>query len=151
MTTQIEPRITRSPDAETIRPFGIDMRVMIAAAQTGGMCSVLIGELKPGEGPPPHLHRGHDEYFFVLESTMSLVVDGNESTVVPSTLVFVPRGTTRSFKNIGASTARLLEWTVPGENERYFRAVYEMEVNGGFDPKRLAEINERFATEFIGP
>jgi len=151
MTTQIEPRITRSPDAETIRPFGIDMRVMIAAAQTGGMCSVLIGELKPGEGPPQHLHRGHDEYFFVLESTISLVVDGNESTVVPSTLVFVPRGTTHSFKNIGASTARLLEWTAPGENERYFLAVYETEVNGGFDPKRLAEINERFATEFIGP
>ena len=151
MTTQIEPRSTRSPDADTIRPFGIDIKVMIAAAQTGGTCSVLIAELKPGDGPPPHLHRDHDEYFFVLESTISLVVNGKESSVGPSTLVFVPRGTTHSFKNIGASTARLLEWTVPGENERYFRAVYEMEVNGGFDPKRLAEINERFATEFIGP
>jgi uncharacterized cupin superfamily protein len=52
----------------------IDMKVMIAAAQTGGTCSVLIGELKPGDGPPPHLHRDHDEYFFVLESTISLVV-----------------------------------------------------------------------------
>ena len=150
MSTQIEPRITQSEDAESIRPFGIDMKVMIGAAQTGGTCSVLIGELKPGDGPPPHRHRDHDEYFFVLESTISLVVDGKESTVAPSTLVFVPRGTTHSFKNIGASTARLLEWTVPGNNERYFRAVYEMEVNGGFDPKRLAEINEQFATEFIG-
>ena len=106
------------------------MNVMIAAARTGGTCSVLIAELEPGEGPPPHLHRDHD--------------------AAPSTLVFVPRGTTHSFKNIGASTARLLEWTVPGDNEPYFRAVYEMEVNGGFDPKRLAEINEHFATEFIG-
>jgi len=150
MSTQIEPRVTRSEDAESIRPFGIDMKVMIAAAQTGGTCSVLIGELKPGDGPPPHLHRDHDEYFFVLESTLSLVVDGKENTVAPSTLGFVPRGTTHSFKNIGTSTARLLEWTVPRDNERYFRAVYEMEVNGGFDPKRLAEINGQFATEFIG-
>ena len=151
MSTQIEPRITQSEDAESIRPFGIDLKVMIASAETGGTCSVLIGELKPGDGPPPHLHRNHDEYFFVLESTISLVVDGKESTVAPNALAFVPRGTTHSFKNIGASTARLLEWTVPGDNERYFRAVYEMEVNGGFDPKRLAEINEQFATEFIGP
>lgn len=123
---------------------------MIASAQTGGTCSVLIGELKPGDGPPPHLHRDHDEYFFLLEGAISLIVDGKESTVALNTLVFVPRGTTHSFKNIGASTARLLEWTLPGENERYFRAIYEMEVTGGFDPKRLAEINEQFATEFIG-
>src|SRR5262245_15720259 len=33
-----------------------------------------------------------------------------------------------------------------GDNERYFRAVYEMEVDGGFDAKRLAEINEQFAS-----
>jgi mannose-6-phosphate isomerase-like protein (cupin superfamily) len=147
---KVEPRITSSENAESIRPFGIDMKVLIAAAQTGGTCSVLIGELKPGDGPPPHLHRDHDEYFFVLESTISLVVDGKESKAAPNTLVFVPRGTTHSFKNIGASTARLLEWTVPGDNEPYFRTVHEMDVNGGFDPKRLAEINERFATEFIG-
>src|SRR5215468_11176517 len=151
MTTQIEPRITWSPDADTIRPFGIDIKVMIAAAQTGGACSVLIAELKPGDGPPPHLHRDHDEYFFVLEGTISLVVDGKERIAAPGTLAFVPRGTTHSFKNIGASTARLLEWTVPGDNEPYFRAVCEMEANGGFDPKRLAEINEQFATEFIRP
>ena len=151
MGTPIEPQITQSEDAERIRPFGIDMKVMITAAQTGGTCSVLIGELKPGDGPPPHLHRDHDEYFFVLEGTISLVVDGKESTVAPSSLIFTPRGTTHSFKNIGASTARLLEWTVPGNNERYFRAVYAMEVNGGLDPKRLAELNEQFATEFIRP
>jgi hypothetical protein len=44
----------------------------------------------------------------------------------------------------------LLEWSVAGNRERYFRAVYEMEINGGLDPKRLAEINEEFATEFVG-
>jgi mannose-6-phosphate isomerase-like protein (cupin superfamily) len=151
MSTQIEPRITRPEDAESILPFGIDMKVMIAAAQTSGTCSVLIAELRPGDGPGPHRHREHDEYFFVLEGAISLVVDGKESAIAPSTLVFVPRGTTHSFKNIGASTARLLEWTVPGDNEPYFRAVYEMEASGGFDPKRLTEINEQFATEFVGP
>jgi mannose-6-phosphate isomerase-like protein (cupin superfamily) len=146
----MEARVTRQEDAERIRPFGIEMNVMLTAAQAAGTCSVLIAELKPGEGPPPHLHRAHDEYFFLLEGTLLLVVGGKESTVGSSTLAFVPRGTTHSFKNVGASTARLLEWTVPGDNEPYFRAVFAMEATGGFDPKRLAEINARFATEFIG-
>lgn len=147
MSTQLEPRITRREDAESIRPFGIEMKVMMAAAQTSDTCSVLIGELKPGEGPPPHLHRGFDEYFFVLEGTISLVVDGKQSTVTPGNLIFTPRGATHSFTNIGASPARLLEWTIPGGNEPYFRAVSEM--GADIDPKRLAEINHQFATEFI--
>ena len=63
MSTRMEPRIAQWQDAESIRPFGIEMKVMIAAALTGGTCSALIGELKPGEGPPPHLHREFDEYF----------------------------------------------------------------------------------------
>ena len=150
MSAQTGPLVTRREDAESIRPFGIEMNVMIAAEQTSGTCSVLIAEFKPGEGPPPHLHRDTDEYFFVLEGTISLVVDGKESTVASGHLILTPRGTTHSFKNIGTSTARLLEWTVPGRSEPYFRAVYEMEVSGGLDPKRLVEINEQFATEFIG-
>ena len=89
------------------------MKVMMAAAQTSGTCSVLIGELKPGEGPPPHLHRGFDEYFFVLKGTISLVVGGKQSTVTPGNLIFTPRGATHSFTNVGASPARLLEWTIP--------------------------------------
>ena len=149
MNAPLEPRITRPEDAENLRPFGIDMKVMIAAAQTGGSFSALIGELKPGEGPPPHLHRDREEYFFVLEGTYSLVVDSKESTIGPGTLVFVPRGTAHSFKNIGATMGRLLEWTIPGSNDPYFRAVHEMEAEGGFDPERFAEINKRFATEFV--
>lgn len=148
MSTQIEPRITRREDAESIRPFGIELKVMMAAARTGGTCSVLIGELKPGEGPPPHLHRSFDEYFFVTEGTIALIVDGKESRIVPGNLAFTPRGAIHSFKNIGPSTASVLEWTVPGGNEPYFRAVSEM--GATIDPKRLAEINARFATEFIG-
>ena len=121
----------------------------MAAAQTDGTCSVLIGELKPGEGPPPHLHRDFDEYFFVLDGIISLIVDGKESTIVPGSLVFTPRGAVHSFKNIGTSSAKLLEWTIPGGNESYFRKVHEMEANAGFDPKRLTEINKQLATEFI--
>ncbi len=148
MIKQTEPWIMGREKAEIIRPFGNEMKVMLPATRTDGTCSVLFADLKPGEGAPPHLHREYDEYFFVIDGTISFVVDGKESTIVPGNLAFTPRGAIHSFKNIGASIASMLEWTVPGGNEPYFRAVSEMGTN--IDPKRLADINARFATEFIG-
>lgn len=148
MIKPTEPWIMGRENAEIIRPFGNEMKVMLPATRTGGTCSVLFADLKTGEGAPSHLHREYDEYFFVVDGTISLVVDGKERTIVPGTLAFTPRGAIHSFKNIGASIASMLEWTVPGGNEAYFRAVSEMGTN--IDPKRLAEINAQFATEFIG-
>lgn len=147
----LQPRVVHPDQADRLRPFGIDMRVLLAAEQTGGSFSALIADVRPGEGPPLHLHRGHDEYFFVLEGTYQLQVGDQEQTIGPGTLAFVPRGTAHGFKNIGGSDGRLLEWTIPGDNEAYFRAVDAMESAGGFDPAQFAEINRRFATEFVGP
>jgi mannose-6-phosphate isomerase-like protein (cupin superfamily) len=145
----LQPVITRPGDAEQIRPFGIDMKVMLGAEHTGGTFSAIVGELKPGEGPPPHLHRDREEYFFVLEGTYSLTVNGNESSIGPGTMVFVPRGTVHTFKNTSSSMGRLLEWTIPGDNGDYFRAMHKMETDGGFNPETFAEINQRYVTEFV--
>jgi len=146
----LQPMIMTEAQAETIRPFGIDMKVMLGGEHTGGTFSAIVAEVKPGEGPPPHLHRDREEYFFVLEGTYSLGVNGNESTVGPGTLVFVPRGTVHTFKNVASTMGKILEWTIPGDNGDYFRAMHEMEAGGGFNPETIAEINRRFVTEFVG-
>src|ERR1700761_849785 len=112
----LKPVIVSEDSAERIRPFGIDMKVMLGAEHTGGTFSAVLAEVKPGEGPPPHLHRDREEYFFVIEGTYSLGVNGRESTIGPGTLVFVPRGTVHTFKNIAATAGKILEWTIPGEN-----------------------------------
>ncbi|HEY3849066.1 MAG TPA: cupin domain-containing protein [Acetobacteraceae bacterium] len=145
----LQPKIMTPEQAETIRPFGIDMKVMMGGEHTGGTFSAIVAEVKPGEGPPPHLHRDREEYFFVLEGTYSLAVNGNESTIGPGTLVFVPRGTVHTFKNVASTTGKLLEWTIPGDNGDYFRAMHQMEATGGFNPETFAEINQRFVTEFV--
>ncbi len=146
----LQPMIMTPERAESIRPFGIDMKVMLGAEHTGGTFSAIVAEVKPGDGPPPHLHRDREEYFFVLEGTYWLSVNGNESTIGPGTLVFVPRGTVHTFKNVASTLGKLLEWTIPGDNGDYFRAMHAMEAAGGFNPETFAEINQRFVTEFVG-
>ena len=144
----LAPRIVTPETAAPIRPFGIDMRVMLGAEATGGSFSAVIGTLAPGQGPPPHRHLDRDEYFFVLEGTYHLTVGDQESDIGPGTLAFVPRGTMHGFTNTGTTAGRLLEWTIPGENSRYFEAMDAMERTTGFDPARFAAINAEFATEF---
>jgi mannose-6-phosphate isomerase-like protein (cupin superfamily) len=154
MTSEIsserKPRIATADQSESIRPFGIDMKVLIGGEHTGGTFSAIAADIKPGEGPPPHPHRDRDEYFYVLEGTYLLSVGGSETTVGPGAMVFVPRGTVHAFKNTSSSDGKLLEWTIPGSNGDYFRAMHEMETSGGFDPEKFAEINRRFVTEFAG-
>ncbi|MDE2006367.1 MAG: cupin domain-containing protein [Rhodospirillales bacterium] len=145
-----QPRIVAPGDATALRPFGIDMRMMLGAEATGGSFSLVIATLDPGQGPPPHRHADRDEYFFVLEGDYAIAVDGREQRIGPGTLVYVPRGTVHGFQNCGATPGRMLEWTIPGENSRYFAAVDAMERAGGFDPVRFAAINAEFATEFVG-
>jgi mannose-6-phosphate isomerase-like protein (cupin superfamily) len=146
----LQPVIMSPGAAEQIRPFGIDMKVMLGAEHTGGTFSAVLAEVKPGDGPPPHLHRDREEYFFIVEGAYSLSVNGNESTIGPGTLVFVPRGTVHTFKNVSSGMGKILEWTIPGSNGDYFRAMNEMETAGGFNPETFTAINQRFVTEFVG-
>ncbi|HTW70611.1 MAG TPA: cupin domain-containing protein [Acetobacteraceae bacterium] len=146
----VQPVIISEDSAERIRPFGIDMKVMLGAEHTGGVLSAILGEVKPGEGPPPHLHRDRDEYFFVLAGTYKMTVGGVESTIGPGTIAFIPRGTAHAFTNISAETGKLLEWTIPGGNGDYFREMDQMEKSGGFNPDTFDAINRKFVTEFVG-
>lgn len=147
--TTLQPMVVPAGAAERIRPFGIDMTVLLGGEHTGGSCSAILGEVRPGDGPPPHRHHDRDEYFFVLEGTYALGVNGKASTIGPGTMVFVPRGTVHTFKNVSDKTGRLLEWTIPGSNGDYFRAMHAMEQNGGFNPETFAAINAKFVTDFV--
>jgi len=67
-------------------------------------------------------------------------------------MVFLPRGTVHSFKNTGETQARMLDWSIPGGQERYFREIEAMSKGGaGFGPEMLAKVaeaNKRHDTYF---
>ena len=66
---QLKPCIVTTESSETIRPFGIEMKVLLSTVDTGGSFSALYVVHQPGEGPPPHLHYNQEEYFYILEGT----------------------------------------------------------------------------------
>ena len=115
---------------------------------TGGAISVLLGSHKPGEGPPDHVHFSQEEIFFVVEGTYELTVGDQTSTAGPGTIVFIPRNVVHRFKNVGDTTARMLDWSLPGGQDHYFKAIADLATGDGFTGEKVMEISRKFDTNF---
>ena len=103
---------------------------------------------KPGEGPPDHVHFNQEEIFFILEGTYELTVDGHTTTAGAGTIVFIPRNVVHRFKNIGDTTARMLDWSLPGGQDHYFKAIADLAAGDGFTGEKVMEISKKFDTNF---
>src|SRR5262245_11912805 len=136
--------------APAIKPFGLDMKVLLTTEATGGAISVVMGWHKPGEGPPDHVHFDQEEMFFILEGTYELTVDGQTTTAGVGTIVFIPRNVVHRFKNVGDSTACMLDWSLPGGQDHYFKAISDL-AGDGFTGEKVMEISKKFDTTFPAP
>ena len=94
--------IVKPEQALPIKSFSFDMKVLLTSEAAGGALSVIMGWLKPGEGPPDHVHSNQEELFF----------------------------------------------TLPGGQDRYFKAIAELAGGGGFTDEKAMEISKKFDTNF---
>jgi mannose-6-phosphate isomerase-like protein (cupin superfamily) len=147
-TAELQARIVKAEDASSLRAFGLDLKVLLTTEATGGAISVLMGWHKPGEGPSDHVHFSQEEMFFIVEGTYELTVGDQTTTAGPGTIVFIPRNVVHRFKNVGETTACMLDWSLPGGQDRYFKAMAELAPEDDFTGERMLEINKKFNTHF---
>ena len=67
-------------------------------------------------GPGPH-HHEKDDLFYVLEGTMSILVDDRWIDATKGAFVLIPGGTTHSFENRSRARAGMLSLSYPGDFE----------------------------------
>jgi len=145
----LQAAVVQRDQAPRIRPFGLDARILLSSEATGGAISVLMAWHKPGEGPPDHVHFNQEEIFFIIEGTYELTLDGETSTGGPGTIVFIPRNVVHRFKNVGETRACMLDWSLPGGQDHYFKAIDELTAGSGFSGEKVVEINRQFGTTFV--
>jgi len=90
------------------------------AAQTDSDFSLMERTVPPrGRRPLPHRHVNCSEAFWVLDGTITFVLDGVESHGGPDDFLLVPRGASHTFGNDGNEPARLLVLHAPAA-DAYF-------------------------------
>lgn len=110
--------------------FGV--RFLARAADTQGNLSIVEHPIPPRTlAAPLHRHAREDEYSYVLEGTMGVLLGSELAIAQPGTLVFKPRGQWHTFWNAGAGPCRVLEIIAPGGFEEMFAEM-------GTDPEAMA-------------
>lgn len=116
------PRVLSAKDGETVHLFDLGVRFLIDAAVTSGAFSLVEHPLPARAlGAPVHTHRDEDEYSYILEGRIGVLIGDEVVVAGPGELVFKPRGIPHTFWNAGDEPARLLELISPGGFEDYFR------------------------------
>jgi len=139
-------------EGKMVRFLGNEMVLKVVPADTGGQFSLCEFTIQGGfGGPPPHVHHGHEETFYVVEGRLNFRIDGREIEAPAGTFAHVPRGTGHTFWNPGETPAKLLAVFTPAGYEKYFE-----DVSNAFpaglppDPGKLTEIMARYETEPVG-
>jgi quercetin dioxygenase-like cupin family protein len=145
-TTPLQATIVTPEQALVIKPFGLNMKVLLSTEASGGAISVIIGWHKPGEGPPDHVHFSQEEIFYIVDGIYELRVGDRTEAVGPGTIVFIPRNVVHRFKNIGDTTACMLDWSLPAGQDHYFQEISKLAAGGGFTGEKVMEISKKFDT-----
>jgi glyoxylate utilization-related uncharacterized protein len=67
------------------------------------------------------VHRDADEFFFVVEGRLEVLLEDAWRALEPGQFQHVPRGTLHTFRNATSDAARMLSGFVPSGFERFFR------------------------------
>jgi mannose-6-phosphate isomerase-like protein (cupin superfamily) len=123
----------------------VSMRILAgAAADTGG--TFTLAEFSgTGEGPwtVPHLHRGFEESFFVLDGLFTFTVGEESIEAAPGMYILVPRGTAHTI-SAAEGGGRFLTLMVPGGLEEMFFELGTLPPNAIRDPATRAAISARY-------
>ena len=130
-------------EGRTVNLGIIQMRVLAAGEATTGRAFTLA-EFTGGEGPwtVPHVHRGMEESFFVLDGEFTFAVGEQQIAAGPGSYILVPRGTRHGI-TAGAAGGRFLTLMVPGGLEEMFFELANLPPDSITDPVARAAISAR--------
>ena len=142
--------ITRD-EPETFSAAGCVFRVLDDGTSTAGRLGVVALDLPPGwGGPPQHVHREHDETFYVLQGTVRFTSGTDTLLATPGQLVTAPIGDPHTFANADTDAPASLVCSVTPERYLdYFRELASLAASatGPLDPAQVLEVMSRYATE----
>jgi quercetin dioxygenase-like cupin family protein len=136
-------------------PIGGQMVAKVRDEYTGDAYSIHDNVIPPGSpGPRPHLHRHHEEAFYVIEGELTVRVGPRTITAPAGSFVVIPRGVVHQPSNPGTQPTRVLLIFSPSGMDHFFEEAAEQRIplqTVPTDPavqEKLKTFTERYGYEF---
>jgi mannose-6-phosphate isomerase-like protein (cupin superfamily) len=140
------------PDGgERLRFLGASAMRIKLPGEANGAIAFYEYVSEPGvTGPPQHVHRGHDETFYVVDGTFEFTMGPGSMLLRRGAFLFIPRGTPHTFRNAGDDLGRIVGTFNPGRFANYFRELAAIITSSGSAPDRdtWADLYGRYDTTF---
>jgi mannose-6-phosphate isomerase-like protein (cupin superfamily) len=94
-------------------------------------------------GPPPHTHGRMTDMFYVLEGTLTVLVEDEWHELGAGSFAAAPPGVTHAFRNDSGAPVRFLNLSTPGGWERFMRDLSDAVASEGITPEVMATLSER--------
>ena len=105
--------------------------------------------LPPGTFVPPHIHPTQDEFIYLLEGQLELMLDGREALAKPGDLVAMPMGIAHAIYNRSERTAKCLFWVSPTRRlYDLFWAIHNMPEQ---TPAEVVSVSSKHEVDVLAP
>jgi mannose-6-phosphate isomerase-like protein (cupin superfamily) len=145
-TAEQTAKVLGPHDGKTGFLGSIGVRFMIDGNETGGGFSLAEKRMSPRAlTAPMHRHEREDEYTYILEGHVGVMLGDEVVVGGAGDLIFRPRHQWHTFWNAGDETARILEILSPAGMEGLFHELVVLD--GSAPPKKLGELYARYGLE----
>ncbi|MGI9657868.1 MAG: quercetin 2,3-dioxygenase [Gaiellaceae bacterium] len=157
-TSSVAPIAHAPGEGEALWFLGFLVTIKASGETTNGRVSVIEHLGPEGSGPPLHVHRNEDEWFYVTEGELTFWVDGQTINAPAGSFVYGPRGIPHTF-TVASSQARFLVVSEPAGFEAFVRGSAEPAAAltvppppvAPPDPEPLIAAAAEYGVEIIGP
>lgn len=140
--------VVEEEDAEQVEELSLWM--LADSSHTGGALGANRLRLDVGmAGAKPHYHQQSSEAFYVLDGTLSMLVDDRMMSVGKGGYVVVPPGLPHAFGAALHDSVDLFITLTPGiERFDYFRILPRV-LRGELSDQQLAELHNQYDVHFV--
>jgi putative ABC transport system substrate-binding protein len=119
--------------------------ILATHEQTGGTFGVWRYTANLPGGPPLHIHRAEDEFFYVVSGEFNFQLGDCITRAPAGSFVFIPKDTVHTFQSIGAEPGVLLGTVHPGGFEGLFQDL------PGADMEQVKALFKKHNMDVVGP
>jgi quercetin dioxygenase-like cupin family protein len=129
---------------------GLKIDAKVLPGDTAGALFVIEHRDEGKGGPPRHLHREQEEWFYVLEGEYRAEVGAERFELGPGGALLAPRGVPHVWAHVGEGAGRLLIAFSPAGEMDAFLAVLS-ELGASPSPEALRLLFAAHGMEVVGP